>query len=316
MSASWVEAAVRAVVHRPQDTGRLPDPKRDVAPPGLAVIGSGYAHPQGRPRCVCRRAFHARRRRDRITGARPRPHRRRRLRCVRNRPSFVNGGFPGHDVAGDAGTRGRGHDCRTRRGRRGLRRRRPGGGRLVRRELQQVRACRKGKFMQCVNFEVPSLALSRRLRGIDRRPATALARIPDALSFAEAAPMGCAGVTTFNALRRTEAVAGRPRRGARHRRARTSRCAVGQGDGLRDGRDRARRRQGRRRQRAWCAPLHRLDRRGCRGRFAGSRRRDGGPRDGGEFGGDGSDRRRSRPRRRTRHRRGDAPIRCRSARSI
>ena len=39
-------------------------------------------------------------------------------------------------------------------------------------------------------------------------PATALARIPDELSFAEAAPMGCAGVTTYNALRKTKAVAG------------------------------------------------------------------------------------------------------------
>jgi alcohol dehydrogenase len=39
-------------------------------------------------------------------------------------------------------------------------------------------------------------------------PATALARIPDELSFSEAAPMGCAGVTTYNALRRTKAVAG------------------------------------------------------------------------------------------------------------
>jgi alcohol dehydrogenase len=39
-------------------------------------------------------------------------------------------------------------------------------------------------------------------------PATALARIPDGLSFVEAAPLGCAGVTTFNGLRRTRAVAG------------------------------------------------------------------------------------------------------------
>jgi alcohol dehydrogenase len=39
-------------------------------------------------------------------------------------------------------------------------------------------------------------------------PTTALARIPDGLSFAEAAPMGCAGVTVFNALRHTDAKAG------------------------------------------------------------------------------------------------------------
>jgi alcohol dehydrogenase len=36
-------------------------------------------------------------------------------------------------------------------------------------------------------------------------PAFALARIPEALSAAEAAPMGCAGVTVFNALRRSAA---------------------------------------------------------------------------------------------------------------
>jgi alcohol dehydrogenase len=39
-------------------------------------------------------------------------------------------------------------------------------------------------------------------------PATALARIPEGFSFAEAAPMGCAGVTTFNGLRKTRAKAG------------------------------------------------------------------------------------------------------------
>jgi alcohol dehydrogenase len=35
-----------------------------------------------------------------------------------------------------------------------------------------------------------------------------MARIPSELSFAEAAPMGCAGVTTYNALRHTRAVPG------------------------------------------------------------------------------------------------------------
>ena len=69
-------------------------------------------------------------------------------------------------------------------------------------------------------------------------PATALARIPDALSFVEAAPMGCAGVTTFNALRRTRGRGGRSGSRARHRRPRPSRRSVGEGDGLRDRRDR------------------------------------------------------------------------------
>jgi alcohol dehydrogenase len=68
--------------------------------------------------------------------------------------------------------------------------------------------CRKGKFMQCVNLQVPSLAYPGAYAESLVAPTTALARIPDALSFAEAAPMGCAGVTTYNALRRSEAVAG------------------------------------------------------------------------------------------------------------
>lgn len=68
--------------------------------------------------------------------------------------------------------------------------------------------CRRGKFMQCVNMQVPSWHYPGGYAESATAPATALARIPDELSFAEAAPMGCAGVTTFNALRRTGAVAG------------------------------------------------------------------------------------------------------------
>jgi alcohol dehydrogenase len=68
--------------------------------------------------------------------------------------------------------------------------------------------CRKGQFMQCVNMQVPSWHYPGGYAESVTAPATALARIPDELSFAEAAPMGCAGVTTYNALRRTRAVAG------------------------------------------------------------------------------------------------------------
>src|SRR5947207_5453567 len=39
-------------------------------------------------------------------------------------------------------------------------------------------------------------------------PVQGLARIPDALSFAEAAPLLCAGVTTYNSLRHTGAMPG------------------------------------------------------------------------------------------------------------
>ena len=68
--------------------------------------------------------------------------------------------------------------------------------------------CRKGQFMQCENMQVPSWHYPGGYAESVTVPATALARIPDELSFAEAAPMGCAGVTTYNALRRTKAVAG------------------------------------------------------------------------------------------------------------
>lgn len=68
--------------------------------------------------------------------------------------------------------------------------------------------CRKGKFMQCIRGQVPSLSYPGGYAESVVAPATALARIPGPLSFAEAGPMGCAGVTTYNALRRTDAVAG------------------------------------------------------------------------------------------------------------
>lgn len=68
--------------------------------------------------------------------------------------------------------------------------------------------CRKGFFMQCENGQVPGLSYPGGYAESIVAPATALARIPEGLSFAEAAPMGCAGVTTFNGLRGTRAKAG------------------------------------------------------------------------------------------------------------
>ncbi|MDG4663304.1 alcohol dehydrogenase catalytic domain-containing protein [Mycobacterium sp. 236(2023)] len=68
--------------------------------------------------------------------------------------------------------------------------------------------CRKGQFMQCTNLQVPSWQYPGGYAESVTVPRTALARIPDGLSFVEAAPMGCAGVTTFNGLRQTRAKAG------------------------------------------------------------------------------------------------------------
>jgi D-arabinose 1-dehydrogenase-like Zn-dependent alcohol dehydrogenase len=68
--------------------------------------------------------------------------------------------------------------------------------------------CRKGNFITCVNGKVPSWHYPGGYAESVTVPATALARIPSEMSDAEAAPMGCAGVTTYNALRHTKALPG------------------------------------------------------------------------------------------------------------
>ena len=68
--------------------------------------------------------------------------------------------------------------------------------------------CRKGLFIHCVNGKVPSWHYPGGYAESVTVPATALARVPAELSDAEAAPMGCAGVTTYNALRHTNALPG------------------------------------------------------------------------------------------------------------
>ncbi|MFI7665646.1 alcohol dehydrogenase catalytic domain-containing protein [Nocardia sp. NPDC049526] len=68
--------------------------------------------------------------------------------------------------------------------------------------------CREGDFIHCQNMQVPSWQYPGGYAESVTVPANALARIPDALSLAEAAPMGCAGVTTYHALRETRAVPG------------------------------------------------------------------------------------------------------------
>ncbi len=68
--------------------------------------------------------------------------------------------------------------------------------------------CRKGDFIHCENMKVPSWQYPGGYAESVTVPANALARIPSELSFAEAAPMGCAGVTTYNALRNTRAMPG------------------------------------------------------------------------------------------------------------
>lgn len=61
--------------------------------------------------------------------------------------------------------------------------------------------CRRGDFITCRALRIPGIAYDGGYGEYVIAPEGALARIPDALSATEAAPLLCAGVTTFNALR-------------------------------------------------------------------------------------------------------------------
>ncbi|MFE7890493.1 alcohol dehydrogenase [Streptomyces sp. NPDC057412] len=69
-------------------------------------------------------------------------------------------------------------------------------------------ACRRGDFIVCENLKIPGYAYDGGFAESMIAPVDALARIPDALSAADAGPMACAGVTTFNGLRRSSAQPG------------------------------------------------------------------------------------------------------------
>ncbi|MFD9098305.1 alcohol dehydrogenase [Streptomyces collinus] len=67
------------------------------------------------------------------------------------------------------------------------------------------RACREGDFVVCPNLTVPGWAYDGGFGEKVIAPVDALARIPEGLSASDAGPMACAGVTTFNGLRRSPA---------------------------------------------------------------------------------------------------------------
>ncbi|HVQ28808.1 MAG TPA: alcohol dehydrogenase [Vicinamibacteria bacterium] len=62
-------------------------------------------------------------------------------------------------------------------------------------------SCRRGAFLLCATGQVPGLSYDGGHADYMVAPAVALARIPEGISAAEAAPLMCAGVTTFNSLR-------------------------------------------------------------------------------------------------------------------
>jgi D-arabinose 1-dehydrogenase-like Zn-dependent alcohol dehydrogenase len=69
-------------------------------------------------------------------------------------------------------------------------------------------ACRKGDFANCANVLVCGLSYDGGYQEYMIAPVEALARMPESLDPVEAAPLMCAGITTFNALRHSGAMAG------------------------------------------------------------------------------------------------------------
>jgi D-arabinose 1-dehydrogenase-like Zn-dependent alcohol dehydrogenase len=69
-------------------------------------------------------------------------------------------------------------------------------------------ACRRGDFRNCQNLKIPGISYDGGYQQYMLAPAEALVAIPETLDAAEAAPLLCAGITTFNALRHSGASPG------------------------------------------------------------------------------------------------------------
>ncbi len=68
--------------------------------------------------------------------------------------------------------------------------------------------CRRGDFRNCRNLKIAGISYDGGYQEYMVAPVEALAAIPDSLKDAEAAPLLCAGITTYNALRHSGALPG------------------------------------------------------------------------------------------------------------
>lgn len=69
-------------------------------------------------------------------------------------------------------------------------------------------ACRRGDFGNCRNMKIAGISYDGGYQEYMLAPTEALAAVPESLSDVEAAPLLCAGITTFNALRHSGAFPG------------------------------------------------------------------------------------------------------------
>ncbi len=70
------------------------------------------------------------------------------------------------------------------------------------------RECRRGDFRNCQNLKIAGISYDGGYQQYMIAPVEALAAIPDTLSDVDAAPLLCAGITTYNALRHSGALPG------------------------------------------------------------------------------------------------------------
>jgi D-arabinose 1-dehydrogenase-like Zn-dependent alcohol dehydrogenase len=68
--------------------------------------------------------------------------------------------------------------------------------------------CRRGDFRNCRNQKIPGISYDGGYQEYMIAPVTALASTPEGLDACEAAPLLCAGLTTFNSLRHSGALPG------------------------------------------------------------------------------------------------------------
>jgi D-arabinose 1-dehydrogenase-like Zn-dependent alcohol dehydrogenase len=69
-------------------------------------------------------------------------------------------------------------------------------------------SCRRGDFANCENLLIPGISYDGGYGEYLVAPVQALVAMPESLDAAEAAPLLCAGITTFNALRHSGALPG------------------------------------------------------------------------------------------------------------
>lgn len=70
------------------------------------------------------------------------------------------------------------------------------------------RECQRGDFRNCRNLKVPGISYDGGYQQYMVAPVEALVSLPEVLNDVEAAPLLCAGITTYNALRRSGALPG------------------------------------------------------------------------------------------------------------